>query len=85
MRCAFVWKLTGEKKYRDKGDKLLKAADKLSALIKCIEEKNSGNKEFLTAERETLKAIKKLDCPEADIFTGEFLGSYSMVLDSILK
>ena len=65
--------------------KLVKAADKLSALIKCIEEKNSGNKEFLTAERATIKALKKLDCPEADIFTEEFLGSYSMVLDSILK
>ena len=65
--------------------KLLKAADKLSALIKCIEEKNSGNREFLTAERETLKAIKKLDCPEADIFMEEFLGSYSQVLDTIMK
>ena len=65
--------------------KLVKAADKISALIKCIEEKNSGNREFLTAERATLKALKKLDCPEADIFTGEFLGSYSMVLDSIMK
>ena len=31
-----------------------------------------------------VKALKKLDCPEADIFTGEFLGSYSMVLDSIM-
>ncbi|MBR5424437.1 MAG: 5'-deoxynucleotidase [Clostridia bacterium] len=65
--------------------KLVKAADKISALIKCIEEKNSGNREFLTAERATLKALKKLDCPEADIFIGEFLGSYSMVLDSIMK
>jgi 5'-deoxynucleotidase len=65
--------------------KLVKAADKLSALIKCIEEKNSGNKEFLTAERATLKAIKKMNCPEADVFLDEFLGSYSMVLDTILK
>ena len=65
--------------------KLVKAADKISALIKCIEEKNSGNKEFLTAERATLKALKKLDCPEAELFMQEFLGSYSMVLDNILK
>ena len=65
--------------------KLVKAADKISALIKCIEEKNSGNKEFLSAERATLKALKKMDCPEAEIFTAEFLGSYSMVLDNILK
>ncbi len=65
--------------------KLVKAADKISALIKCIEEKNSGNKEFMSAERATLKALKKMDCPEAEIFTEEFLGSYSMVLDNILK
>ena len=65
--------------------KLVKAADKISALIKCIEEKNSGNKEFLSAERATLKALKKMDCPEAEIFMEEFLGSYSMVLDNILK
>ena len=65
--------------------KLVKAADKLSALIKCIEEKNSGNREFLTAERATLKAIKKLGCEEAELFLAEFMGSYSMVLDTILK
>ncbi len=64
---------------------LVKAADKISALIKCTEEKNSGNKEFLTAERATLKAIKKLGCEEAELFLEEFMGSYSMVLDTILK
>lgn len=65
--------------------RLVKAADKISALIKCIEEKNSGNKEFLTAERTTLRAVKKLGCPEAEIFLEEFMGSYSLVLDTILK
>ena len=65
--------------------KLVKAADKISALIKCTEEKNSGNKEFQSAERATLKAIKKLECPEAELFLEEFMGSYSMVLDTILK
>ena len=65
--------------------RLVKAADKLSALIKCIEEKNSGNREFLTAERATAKALKKMDCPEAEIFMQEFLESYSLVLDNILK
>lgn len=64
--------------------KLIKAADKISALIKCIEEKNSGNKEFSSAEKTTLKAIKDLGCPEADVFISEFLGSFNMVLDNIL-
>jgi len=65
--------------------KLVKAADKISALIKCIEEKNSGNREFATAEKATLKAIRKLNCPEAEIFIEEFMESFSMVLDNILK
>ncbi|MCH5198626.1 MAG: 5'-deoxynucleotidase [Oscillospiraceae bacterium] len=64
--------------------KLVKAADKISALIKCIEEKNSGNMEFSSAEKATLKAIKELSCPEADVFVGEFLGSFNMVLDNIM-
>lgn len=64
--------------------KLVKAADKISALIKCIEEKNSGNKEFSTAEKATLRAIKNLACPEADVFIEEFMGSFSMVLDNIM-
>lgn len=65
--------------------KLMKAADKISALIKCVEERNSGNREFTLAEDATVDAIRKLNCPEADIFLGEFLESYSLVLDNILK
>lgn len=65
--------------------KLMKAADKISALIKCVEERNSGNREFSLAEEATAEAIKNLNCPEADIFLEEFLESYSLVLDNILK
>ncbi len=62
---------------------LVKAADKISALIKCIEEKNSGNQEFRSAEEATLNAIKELDLPEADVFLEEFLQSYSLTLDEL--
>lgn len=62
---------------------LVKAADKISALIKCIEERNSGNIEFLSAEKSTLKAIKDLKMPEADMFLEEFLDSYSLTLDEL--
>lgn len=61
--------------------RLVKAADKLSALIKCIEELNMGNREFEDAEKATRAAIQGLACPEADIFMAEFIPSFSLSLD----
>ncbi len=61
--------------------RLIKAADKLSALIKCIEELNMGNREFAVAEKSTLKAIKEMNCAEADIFLEEFIPGFSLSLD----
>ena len=65
--------------------RLLKAADKISALIKCIEERNTGNLEFSAAERQTLAALHAMECEEAEIFLTEFMDSYSEVLDAVLK
>ena len=62
-------------------EKIVKAADKLSALIKCIEERNAGNREFLSAERATLKYLKNMNMPEVDIFLAEFIPSYSLTID----
>ncbi len=61
--------------------KFVKAADKLSALIKCIEEKNMGNNEFKSAEESARAALKSMAMPEVDIFINEFLDSFSMTLD----
>lgn len=61
--------------------KYVKAADKLSALIKCIEEGRMGNTEFKKAEQTILNSIEQLDLPEADYFIKEFLPSYSLTLD----
>ncbi|MBR4073709.1 MAG: 5'-deoxynucleotidase [Clostridia bacterium] len=61
--------------------KFIKAADKISALIKCTEELNMGNKEFSAAEKSTRKLIKELNLPEADMFIDEFLESFSLPLD----
>ena len=61
--------------------KYVKAADKLSALIKCTEELKLGNKEFLTARDSIKAAIEKLDLEEAKIFMEEFLPAYSLTLD----
>ncbi len=61
--------------------KLVKAADKLSALIKCIEELNMGNKEFAKAKKSTEKALKELGLKEVDVFVEEFLESFYLSLD----
>lgn len=60
---------------------LVKASDKLSALIKCVEERAMGNAEFLRAEQTIRTAIAELHLPEADCFVEEFLPSYSLTLD----
>ena len=60
---------------------LVKAADKISALIKCIEEKSMGNAEFCQAELALREAVSRIRCPEADCFLNEFLPSYSLTLD----
>lgn len=67
----------------DKTRALIKAADKISALIKCIEEENMGNHEFASARKSTLKAIKDMKLKSADIFIKEYLGSYSLNLDEL--
>jgi 5'-deoxynucleotidase len=61
--------------------KIVKAADKLSALIKCIEENKAGNHEFKKAELATRKMLKKFALPEVNIFMEEFLASYALTLD----
>ena len=63
--------------------KLVKAADKLSALIKCIQEENAGNTEFVSAKKSTLKILKNLGMEEVDIFLDEFLPSYTKTLDEL--
>ena len=61
--------------------RLVKAADKLSALIKCTEELNMGNREFEVAKHSTMKALEALKCPEAEVFLCEFIPSFSLSLD----
>lgn len=63
--------------------KLVKAADKISALIKCVEEENAGNHEFVKAKESTLKVINSLDMPEVKVFMDEFIDSYSLTLDEL--
>ena len=64
-------------------EKLVKAADKLSALRQCIEERKAGNREFLSAEEQTRRAIEKMHLPEADWFMEHCLGAFEKNLDEL--
>lgn len=63
--------------------KLVKAADKLSALIKCIEEEKAGNTEFSSARVSTEKAIEALELEEVKEFLNDFMDSYKLTLDEL--
>jgi len=64
---------------------LVKAADKLSAFIKCIEEERSGNTEFRSAKESTQKSINELAAKYKEVldFVNEFLPSYGKTLDEL--
>lgn len=65
----------------EKLKKIVRAADKISALIKCKDEIMLGNSEFSVAEKATLKTIKELEFPAAEEFLKIFLDSFSLPLD----
>ncbi len=60
---------------------LVKAADKISALIKCVEERVTGNRDFIKAERAALKAVKDMGIMEADYFIEAFMPSFEKTID----
>lgn len=62
---------------------IVKAADKLSAYIKCVEEQKAGNTEFDSAARQTLAALEALDSPELSWFMENCLGAFSLNLDQL--
>ena len=59
----------------------IKAADKLSALIKCIEEEKAGSSEFKKAALSQEEYLKAMQLPEVDCFLNEFLPGYRLTLD----
>lgn len=63
--------------------KLVKAADKLSALIKCIEEEKLGNGEFASAKKAIEEFLKQMALPEVEVFQKEFLPAYEISLDEL--
>lgn len=63
--------------------KLVKAADRLSALIKCIEEEKAGNREFVRAKESTMEALLAMEMGEVSVFLAEFLPAFALTLDEL--
>ena len=61
----------------------VKAADKLSAYIKCVEEGKAGNTEFKKAAEQTLTALKGMNMEELDWFMERFLPAFALTLDEL--
>lgn len=64
-------------------EQLVKAADKLSAYIKCVEELKAGNMEFREAAAQTRKALESYGLPEVAYFLETFMDSFSLTLDEL--
>ena len=65
--------------------KLIKAADKLCALLKCREERQFGNPDFREAEKTLLASLREMQCAEADYFLDTFGESFAQPIDTLLK
>ncbi len=81
LKPAFRPYLTGETQQRCHD--LVKAADKLSAYIKCIEERKAGNSDFLSAERQTRRVLEEAQLPEVDYFLTHFIPAFELTLDEM--
>lgn len=81
LRAAYAPILDGE--VHDRCYDLVKAADKLSAYLKCVEERKAGNHEFLSAERQTLEWLHAQHMREIDYFLEHFAPAFELDLDEL--
>jgi len=81
LREAFRPLMTGrvQQQLRD----IVKAADKLSAYIKCIEERRAGNDEFISAEKQTRALLEQSPLPEVKYFMEHFIPAFELTLDEM--
>ena len=61
----------------------VKAADKLAAYVKCLEELKAGNNEFRLAAQQSLEKLEKLEMPEVNYFIEHFIPSFKLTLDEL--
>ena len=81
LRPSYETLLTGETEQRLHD--IVKAADKLSAYIKCIEERRAGNDEFISAERQTRAILEQSPLPEVAYFLEHFIPAFELTLDEL--
>ena len=62
---------------------LVKAADRLAAYLKCLEELSAGNHEFSRAEKTLRESVENLDLPEVVYFLRTFAPSFKLTLDEL--
>jgi 5'-deoxynucleotidase len=63
--------------------RIVKAADRICAYVKCLEELKAGNREFARAEKTIKKAIDAIDLPEVQYFMKHFVPSFVLTLDEL--
>lgn len=81
IRPAFGAYLGGEKE--EQLHDIVKAADRLSAYIKCIEERKAGNSDFLSAEKEKKRILEECNMPEIAYFMEHFMPAFELTLDEL--
>ena len=81
LRGAYAPILDGE--VHERCYDLVKAADKLSAYLKCVEERKAGNHEFLSAERQTLAWLQAQHMQEIDYFLEHLAPAFELDLDEL--
>ncbi len=81
LRPAYEPLLSGktQEQYHD----LVKAADKLSAYVKCVEERKAGNNEFLSAEKQTRALLEASPLPEVAYFLKHCIPAFELTLDEL--
>ncbi|HEX3032667.1 MAG TPA: 5'-deoxynucleotidase [Bacillota bacterium] len=65
--------------------KIVKAADKICAYLKCVEELRTGNEEFISAEKSIKRELEEYNLPEVKFFLSQFVPSFSLTLDELNK
>lgn len=87
LRASYAPLLTAdvenEASLKPSTESFVKAADKLAAYIKCLEEERAGNREFRLAAEQTRKKLESLGMPEVDYFIENFMESFSLTIDEL--
>lgn len=80
LRLAYTPYLSSGKDY---GNQVVKAADSISAYLKCLEEKRAGNHEFDAAGESVRNVLAAIELPEVQDFIRDFIPSFELSLDEL--